>query len=151
MFKNIKLVKGKFGDEPEAESILREINRGGWSTGYTGQSHERIKAHMANQDKFDIVTLRAEGRGGVGGDFYGLPWPCWAPGGSSSRHHILYNTNERMMDGGGTFRPRFGLERNGQTLLAQNSLEQGLDHPGRLSGVHLCHLPAPWLGSAADG
>src|SRR5690606_2183359 len=36
MFKNIKLVKGKYGDEPEAESILREINKGGFSTGYCG-------------------------------------------------------------------------------------------------------------------
>ena len=45
--------------EPTPESILREINRGGWSTGYTGQSPERLKAHMRNQDKFDLVTLRA--------------------------------------------------------------------------------------------
>ena len=60
MFKNIKLVKGKFGDEPEAESILREINKGGFSTGYCGQSPERLKAHMKHQDKFDIVTLRAK-------------------------------------------------------------------------------------------
>jgi formate dehydrogenase major subunit len=123
MFKNIKMVKGKFGDEPEAESLLREINRGGWSTGYTGQSPERIKAHMANQDKFDIVTLRAPKElADIGGDYYGLPWPCW--GKPEVRHpgtHILYNTNLRMMDGGGAFRPRFGLERNGETLLAQNS------------------------------
>ncbi|QCK86955.1 formate dehydrogenase [Phreatobacter aquaticus] len=130
MFKNIQLVKGKFGDEPQAESILREINRGGWSTGYTGQSPERIKAHMANQDKFDIVTLRApaDAPAEIRGDFYGLPWPCW--GKPELRHpgtHILYNTNVRMMDGGGAFRPRFGVERNGETLLAQNSWN--LDSP----------------------
>jgi formate dehydrogenase major subunit len=129
MFKNIKLVKGKFGDEPEAESLLREINRGGWSSGYTGQSPERLKAHMANQDKFDIVTLRAsKDTADVGGDYYGLPWPCW--GKPEVRHpgtHILYNTNLRMMDGGGAFRPRFGVERNGETLLAQNSWN--LDSP----------------------
>ena len=123
MFKNIEMVKGKFGDEPQAESLLREINRGGWSTGYCGQSPERIKAHMANQEKFDIVTLRAPKElADVGGDYYGLPWPCW--GKPEVRHpgtHILYNTNLRMMDGGGAFRPRFGLERNGETLLAQNS------------------------------
>ncbi len=88
MFKNIKMVKGKYGDEPEAESLLREINRGGWSTGYTGQSPERIKAHMANQDKFDIVTLRAPKElADIGGDYYGLPWPCWGTaGGAPSRH-----------------------------------------------------------------
>jgi formate dehydrogenase major subunit len=31
MFKNIKVVNGR----PEPEDVLREINRGGWSTGYT--------------------------------------------------------------------------------------------------------------------
>ena len=55
MFKNIKVENGSVS----AEDILREINRGGWSTGYCGQSPERLKAHMANQDKFDLVTLRA--------------------------------------------------------------------------------------------
>ena len=128
MFKNIKLVKGKYGDEPEAESILREINRGGWSTGYTGQSPERIKAHMANQDKFDIVTLRApaDAPAEVRGDYYGLPWPCW--GTPEVRHpgtHILYNTNLHVKDGGGTFRPRFGIERNGTTLLSEGSWSEG--------------------------
>ena len=152
MFKNIKLVKGKFGDEPEAESLLREINRGGWSTGYTGQSPERLKAHMANQDKFDIVSLRAPKElADVGGDYYGLPWPCW--GKPEVRHpgtHILYNTNLRMMDGGGAFRPRFGLERNGETLLAQNSWNLEFADPGRLSGIHLCRLPAAGLGCRPD-
>ena len=55
MFKNIKVEN----NVPVAEDILREINRGGWSTGYCGQSPERLKAHMKNQDKFDLVTLRA--------------------------------------------------------------------------------------------
>ncbi len=113
MFKNITLVKGKFGDEPEAESILREINRGGWSTGYCGQSPERLKAHMRNQAKFDIVTLRAPADDPeVGGDHYGLPWPCW--GKPEMKHPgtpILYNTTMAVKDGGGTFRARFGTER----------------------------------------
>jgi formate dehydrogenase major subunit len=55
MFKNIKVEN----DIPVAEDVLREINRGGWSTGYCGQSPERLKAHMRNQHKFDLVTLRA--------------------------------------------------------------------------------------------
>jgi formate dehydrogenase major subunit len=113
MFKNITLVKGKYGDEPEAESILREINRGAWSIGYTGQSPERLKAHMRNQARFDVVTLRAPADAPeVGGDHYGLPWPCW--GKPEMRHPgspILYNTTQAVKDGGGTFRPRFGLER----------------------------------------
>jgi hypothetical protein len=58
MFKNIKVENGAVS----AEDILREINRGGWSTGYCGQSPERLKAHVRNQSKFDVVTLRTEGR-----------------------------------------------------------------------------------------
>jgi formate dehydrogenase major subunit len=129
MFKNYEMVEGKFGPEPTPESILREINRGAWSTGYTGQSPERLKAHMANQDKFDLVTLRAPAdTPDVGGDYYGLPWPCW--GKPELRHpgtHILYNTNLHPMDGGGAFRPRFGLEREGVTLLAEGSWPEGSD------------------------
>ena len=113
MFKNIKLVKGKFGDEPEAESILREINKGGFSTGYCGQSPERLKAHMKHQAHFDIVTLRAkpDAPAEVKGDYYGLPWPCW---GTPEQKHpgsaILYNTTIPVKEGGGTFRARFGVE-----------------------------------------
>ena len=114
MFKNIRMVKGKFGDEPQAESILSEINRGGFSTGYCGQSPERLKAHMKNQDKFDIVTLKSlpGAPAEIAGDHYGLPWPCW--GKPEHRHPgspLLYNTTLAVKDGGGTFRPRFGIER----------------------------------------
>ena len=123
MFKNIKVENNR----PVPEDILREINRGGWSTGYCGQSPERLKAHMKNQDKFDLVTLRApKDVPEVGGDYYGLPWPCW--GTPEYRHpgtHTLYNTNLHVKDGGGTFRARFGVERNGATLLAEGSYSQG--------------------------
>jgi formate dehydrogenase major subunit len=110
-----------------AEDILREINRGGWSTGYCGQSPERLKAHMRNQYKFDVVTLRApKDDPEVGGDVYGLPWPCW---GTPELKHpgspILYNTNLPVKEGGGTFRARFGVERNGVNLLAEDSYSQG--------------------------
>ena len=124
IFKGIE-VKGQ---EPVAESILREINRGAISTGYTGQSPERLKAHMAHQDKFDLVTLRAkaDAPAEIKGDFYGLPWPCW--GTPEMRHpgtHILYNTNLHVKEGGGTFRARFGVEREGKTLLAEGSYSKG--------------------------
>jgi formate dehydrogenase major subunit len=119
MFKNIKVENGR----PVPEDILREINRGGWSTGYCGQSPERLKAHMKNQAKFDLVTLRApKDDPEVGGDYYGLPWPCW--GTPEFRHpgtHTLYNTNLAVKDGGGTFRARFGVEREGVSLLADGS------------------------------
>ncbi|HWL70237.1 MAG TPA: formate dehydrogenase subunit alpha [Geminicoccus sp.] len=125
MFKNIKVENGV----PLAEDILREINRGGWSTGYCGQSPERLKAHMKNQDKFDLVTLRAPNDDPeVGGDYYGLPWPCW--GKPEIRHPgsaILYNTSLHVKDGGGTFRARFGVERNGETLLSEGSFSEGSD------------------------
>ena len=128
MFKNYEMVEGKFGMEPTAESILREINRGSWSIGYTGQSPERLKLHMQHQEHFDLVTLRAkpDAPDEVKGDYYGLPWPCW--GTAELRHpgsHILYNTNLHPMEGGGAFRPRFGLERDGETLLAEGSWPVG--------------------------
>jgi formate dehydrogenase major subunit len=123
MFKNIKVEN----NVPLAEDLLREINRGGWSTGYCGQSPERLKAHMKNQAKFDIVTLRApKDDPEVGGDYYGLPWPCW--GKPEIRHPgsaILYNTNLHVKDGGSCFRARFGVERNGETLLAEDSYSLG--------------------------
>jgi len=123
MFKNIKVEENK----PAAEDLLREINRGGWSTGYCGQSPERLKAHMRNQSKFDIVTLRApKEEPEIGGDYYGLPWPCW--GKPEIRHPgsaILYNTGLHVMDGGSPFRARFGLERDGETLLAEDSFTVG--------------------------
>ena len=107
MFKNIKVEN----NHPVAEDILREINRGGWSTGYSGQSPERLKAHVKYRDKFDLVTLRAPAdTPDVGGDYYGLPWPCW--GTPEIKHpgtHTLYNTNLHVKDGGGTFRARFGV------------------------------------------
>ena len=107
MFKNIKVDNNL----PEAESILREMNRGSWSTGYCGQSPERLKSHMAHQADFDMLTQRASS-GPNKGDYYGLPWPCW---GSPEVKHpgtpLLYNTNLAVMDGGGCFRARFGVER----------------------------------------
>jgi formate dehydrogenase major subunit len=107
MFKNIKVEN----NVPLAEDLLREINRGGWSTGYCGQSPERLKSHMANQKDFDMLTQKAA-TGPNKGDYYGLPWPCW--GTPEFKHPgtpLLYNTNLSVKEGGGTFRARFGLER----------------------------------------
>ena len=126
MFKNIKVEN----NVPVAEDILREINRGGWSTGYCGQSPERLKLHMANQKDFDLVTLRAKD-GPCKGDYYGLPWPCW--GTPELKHpgtHTLYNTNLHVMDGGSTFRARFGVERVVKTKAMVNGqeVEQEVKH-----------------------
>ena len=132
----IKLVKGKGGmDEPDMEDALREINRGAWTIGYTGQSPERLQAHMRNQHVFDVKTLRAKGgkdaKTGyvLDGDYYGLPWPCY---GSAAIKHPgtpnLYDTSKHMMDGGGNFRANFGVERDGVNLLAEDgSHSKGAD------------------------
>ena len=114
MFKHI----GVENDVPSIEDILREINRGCWSTGMTGQSPERLKLHMENQHLFDPDTLRATS-GPVAGDYYGLPWPCWGP--PSAQHPgspILYNLNVPVAEGGGGFRARFGVEHEGVSMLA---------------------------------
>ncbi|MGH6789108.1 MAG: formate dehydrogenase subunit alpha [Pseudolabrys sp.] len=115
MFKNIKVN----GTKVVAEDVLREMNRGSWSTGYCGQSPERLKLHMANQKDFDLVTMRANS-GPAAGDYYGLPWPCW---GSPEVKHpgtpLLYDTTKSIQNGGGTFRARFGVERNGVSLLSE--------------------------------
>ena len=130
---NIKLVKGMGGmEEPDVEDILREINSGTWTIGYTGQSPERIQAHMRNLHVFDVKTLRA--RGGkdaktgydLTGDYFGLPWPCW--GNPSVKHPgtpNLYDTSKAVMEGGGTFRARYGVEKDGVNLLAEDAHSVG--------------------------
>lgn len=119
--KNIEVVN----DEPKVEDITREINRGMWTIGYTGQSPERLKLHMANKHTFNTTTLKAEG-GPADGDFYGMPWPCW---GNPEMGHpgtpVLYNTELPVAEGGLCFRARFGTERNGVNLLAENSYPVG--------------------------
>jgi len=116
-FKNIKVKD----NEPNVEDITREFNRGMWTIGYTGQSPERLKAHMANQHTFDRTTLLAKG-GPVSGDYYGLPWPCW--GTDKIKHPgtpVLYDTSKPVADGGLCFRARFGVQRKGSNLLAEGS------------------------------
>jgi len=121
MFRNIEIVDG----EPSIEDTLREINRGAWSIGYTGQSPERLKRHAENRHTFNTTTLKAEG-GPCDGEYYGLPWPCW---GTPEMGHpgtpILYDTSKPVAEGGLTFRARFGTERDGESLLADGSYSAG--------------------------
>ncbi|MES3010576.1 MAG: formate dehydrogenase subunit alpha [Pseudomonadota bacterium] len=125
--KNYKMQKVKGMDEPMPEDILREINRSVWTIGYTGQSPERLKAHMRNMNLFDVKTLKAKGGKDketgydFTGDYFGLPWPCYGtpelkhPGSAN-----LYDTTKHVMDGGGNFRANFGVEREGVSLLAED-------------------------------
>ncbi len=105
MFNQIKVE----ADEPNIEDITREFNRGMWTIGYTGQSPERLKLHMANQHTFDKVTLKANG-GPCDGETYGLPWPCW---GTAEMKHPgtanLYDPSKPVAEGGLCFRANFGL------------------------------------------
>lgn len=121
MFKNIEVKD----DEPLIEDVTREFNRGMWTIGYTGQSPERMRLHMANQATFDKTTLQARG-GPADGDYYGLPWPCW---GKAEMGHpgtpLLYDTSKPVAEGGLCFRARFGVEKDGDNLLAEGSYPVG--------------------------
>ena len=136
--KNYKMQKVKGMDEPVVEDILREINRSNWTIGYTGQSPERLKAHMRLMHAFDVKTLRAKGSVvdketgyDIQGDYFGLPWPCF--GTPELKHPSspnLYDTSRHVMDGGGNFRANFGVERDGVNLLAEDgSHSKGADIP----------------------
>ena len=120
-FRNIEVVEGV----PNVEDVLREINSALWTIGYTGQSPERLKLHMANQHTFDRTTLQAIG-GPADGDYYGLPWPCW---GTAEMGHPgtpnLYDMSKPVSKGGLTFRARFGVERDGDNLLAEGVYSVG--------------------------
>ncbi|MBC3871369.1 formate dehydrogenase subunit alpha [Undibacterium oligocarboniphilum] len=124
----LKMVPGKGGMmEPEPESMLQEINRGTWTIGYTGQSPERLKAHMRNMHLFDVKTLKCKGGKDpvsgydMTGDYFGLPWPCYGtPGLKHPGSPNLYDTSKHVMEGGGNFRANFGVERDGVSLLAED-------------------------------
>ena len=121
LFKHIRVN----GDEPLIEDITREFNRGMWTIGYTGQSPERLKLQQKNWHTFDFNTLEAKG-GPCNREYYGLPWPCW---GTPEMKHpgtpVLYDMSKPVARGGLTFRARFGVERNGVSLLADGVYSKG--------------------------
>ena len=132
LFKHIQVE----GTVPVVEDILREINRGAWTIGYTGQSPERLKLHMENQQTFDKTTLKAVG-GPCDGDYYGLPWPCWGTAGdeASGLAQPL-----RHLEAGEGRRPRlprqFRRRARRPEPPGRGQLAQGLGDRGRLSRVH---------------
>jgi formate dehydrogenase major subunit len=96
MFKHIRVEN----DEPSIEDVLREINRGAWTIGYTGQSPERLQLHVRHRGTFNTTTLRAEG-GPCDGEYYGLPWPCWGtPELKYPGTPILYDPSKSVSEGG---------------------------------------------------
>ncbi|BAU48884.1 formate dehydrogenase [Sulfurifustis variabilis] len=114
MFKHIRVEN----NQPNLEDTLREINRGAWTIGYTGQSPERLKLHQQNWGTFNTTTTRAEG-GPCNGEYYGLPWPCW---GTADLKHpgtpLLYDTSKPVKEGGLNFRANWGVEKDGVSMLA---------------------------------
>lgn len=121
LFKHIAIEKGV----PVVEDILREINRGSWTIGYTGQSPERLKQHMQHQGAFHTTSLRGSGDP-VEGEYYGLPWPCW---GTAELKHPgtpnLYDTSKPVAEGGLPFRANWGVQHEGANLLAEGSYPAG--------------------------
>ena len=96
------------------EDATDEIARIIKTIGLTGWTAKRLKSHQENWHMFDEVTGR--GYGDMTGEYYGLPWPCWTEGHSGSP--VLYNINRSVKEGGMGFRNRFGMERDGESLLA---------------------------------
>jgi len=121
MFKHIKVEN----NVPVVEDVLREVNRGTWTIGYTGQSPERLKRQLENKHTFNATTLKAEG-GPCDGEYYGLPWPCW---GTPEMKHpgtpILYDPSMPVAKGGLVFRARYGVEHNGTNILAEGVYSKG--------------------------
>jgi len=64
---------------------------------------------MKNQAKFDLVTLRApKDDPEVGGDYYGLPWPCWGTPEFKHPGHADPLQHQSSREGGRRHLPRPG-------------------------------------------
>jgi len=100
------------------DDAVREIARTVKSIGLSGWTPERLRKHQANWHLFDPLTLK--GRGEMEGEYYGLPWPCWDEKHPGSP--ILYDASKPVNEGGMGFRNRFGLEHNGDNLLADETV-----------------------------
>jgi formate dehydrogenase major subunit len=100
------------------DDATNEIARIIKTIGLTGWTAERLKKHTDNWHMFDEVSLR--GYGPMKGEYYGLPWPCWTEKHSGSP--ILYNVDRPVSEGGMGFRNRFGLEHNGVSQLAADTV-----------------------------
>ncbi len=106
LINNYQMVKDKDGwDEPTPESILKEINAGTFTIGYSGQSPERLKLHMKNMSTFDVKSLRARG-GPCDGDYFGLPWPCYGTPGTETPRFAQPVSDVTACDGRRRLLPR---------------------------------------------
>ena len=95
----------------EIARTIKTIGLGGWTP-------ERLRKHQENWHMFDPISLM--GQGPMKGEYYGLPWPTW-----DERHPgspILYDVDTPVAEGGMGFRNRFGLEHEGVSQLADESV-----------------------------
>ena len=100
------------------DDAVREIARTVKSIGLSGWTPERLRKHQANWHLFDPLTLK--GRGEMEGEYYGLPWPCWDEKHPGSP--VLYDVSKPVNEGGMGFRNRFGLEHNGVSQIADETV-----------------------------
>jgi len=100
------------------DDAVREIARTVKSIGLAGWTPERLRKQQENWHLFDPMTLA--GRGEMAGEYYGLPWPCWDEKHPGSP--ILYDTSKPVNEGGMGFRNRFGLEHNGVSQIADETV-----------------------------
>ena len=118
---------------PNVEDTTLEFNKGMWTIGYTGQSPDRLKKHMANQHTFDKTTLPSERRAlpmvsiMVCHGRAGVPQKMGHPGTPN-----LYDPSKPVAEGGLNFRARFGVKApdkwGGASLLAEGGNE-GVSYP----------------------
>ena len=105
---------GKGNNFTWPENATDEIAKALKTIGMQGRTAERIKRHTENWHLFNSTSLK--GRGITQKEYYGLPWPCWNETHPGSP--VLYNINLPVSQGGMGFRTRFGVEREGVSLLA---------------------------------
>lgn len=96
------------------EDATNEVARALKTIGMQGRTAERLKRHQENWHLFNSSSIK--GTGVVEKEYYGLPWPCWSETHPGSP--VLYNINLPVSQGGMGFRTRFGVERNGVSLLS---------------------------------
>ena len=145
LFKHIQVE----GTEPVVEDILREINRGAWTIGYTGQSPERLKLHMENQQTSTASRCRRRGRSTA--TITACPGRAGAPGDEASG---LAHPLRHLQAGEGRRRllPRqFRRRARRRHPAGRGQLAQGLGDRGRLSRVHHGNADHAGLGQGPDG
>jgi formate dehydrogenase major subunit len=95
----------------EIARIVKTIGLGGWTA-------KRLREHQENWHMFDPLSLA--GYGPMKGQYYGLPWPSWDTNHPGSP--VLYDVDTPVNEGGMGFRNRFGLEHDGEGLLAEDGV-----------------------------